>query len=258
MEKKTSVQASLLILSVMLSQSLSLSAATFEEQKSFFNFPPSVYTPPSQSSGSGSYPCPTPSKGGSYKSPTPSKGSSYTPTPSKGGSYKSPTPSKGGSYKSPTPSKGGSYGGKPPSKGSSSSPVYQSPSVSTPTPVYHTPPSSPQTPPYSCIYWKSNPGLIFSVFGWWGTVCSAFNTTTIPGFSPSTSLLQALSNTRTDGYGDLYREGTAALLNSMAHSASYPYSTAQVREGFTAALSSNGAAAAQAKLYKMANEGRVN
>ncbi|XP_073016900.1 uncharacterized protein [Primulina eburnea] len=248
MEKKTSVQASVLILiSVMLSQSLVLSSATFEEQKSFFNFPPSVYTPPSQSSGSGSYPCPTPSKGGSYTSPTPSKGSSYTPTPSKGGSYKSPTPSKGGSY-----------GGKPPSKGSSSSPAYQSPSVSTPTPVYHTPPSSPQTPPYSCIYWKSNPGLIFAVFGWWGTVCSAFNTPTIPGFSPRTSLLQALSNTRTDGYGDLYREGTAALLNSMAHSASYPYSTAQVRNGFTAALSSKGAAAAQAKLYKMANEGRVN
>lgn len=100
--------------------------------------------------------------------------------------------------------------------------------------------------------------MIFAVFGWWGTLGSAFNTPTIPGFSPSTSLLQALSNTRADGYGDLYREGTAALLNSMAHSASYPYSTAQVRDGFTAALSSNASADAQAKLYKMANEGRVN
>ncbi|XP_073042197.1 protodermal factor 1-like isoform X1 [Primulina eburnea] len=249
MEKKRSVQAAsvLLILSVMLSQNLVLSAANyFEEQKNFFNFPPSVYTPPSQGSGSGSYPCPTPSKGGSY-----------TPTPSKGGSYKSPTPSKGGSYKSPTPSKGGSYG-KPPSKGYSSSPVYHAPPVSTPTPVHKTPPSSLQNPPYSCIYWKTHPGLISAVFGWWGTVGSAFNTPTIPGFSPSTSLLQALSNTRTDGYGDLYREGTAALLNSMAHSASYPYSAAQVKDGFTAALSSNHAAAVQAKLYKMANEARVN
>ncbi|XP_073042198.1 uncharacterized protein [Primulina eburnea] len=238
MEKKRSVQAAsvLLILSVMLSQNLVLSAANyFEEQKNFFNFPPSVYTPPSQGSGSGSYPCPTPSKGGSY-----------TPTPSKGGSYKSPTPSKGGSY------------GKPPSKGYSSSPVYHAPPVSTPTPVHKTPPSSLQNPPYSCIYWKTHPGLISAVFGWWGTVGSAFNTPTIPGFSPSTSLLQALSNTRTDGYGDLYREGTAALLNSMAHSASYPYSAAQVKDGFTAALSSNHAAAVQAKLYKMANEARVN
>ncbi|KZV27201.1 hypothetical protein F511_04654, partial [Dorcoceras hygrometricum] len=109
-----------------------------------------------------------------------------------------------------------------------------------------------------CRYWKTHPGLIFAVFGWWGTIGSAFNTPNIPGYSPNTSLLQALSNTRTDGYGDLYREGTAALLNSMAHSASYPYSTAQVRDGFTAALSSNSSAAAQAKLYKMANEGRVN
>lgn len=79
----------------------------------------------------------------------------------------------------------------------------------------------------------------------------------IPGFGASVNLLEALSNTRTDGYGELYREGTAAMLNSMI-SKNFPYTTQQVRDGFgRAALSSNQAAAAQAKLFKLANEGHL-
>ena len=70
------------------------------------------------------------------------------------------------------------------------------------------------------------------------------------------NLLEALSNTRTDGIGALYREGTAALLNSVAHTR-FPYTTNQVRDSFIRGLSSNRAAGAQAQLFKMANEGRM-
>ncbi|KAL0399656.1 UNVERIFIED_CONTAM: Protodermal factor 1 [Sesamum radiatum] len=107
----------------------------------------------------------------------------------------------------------------------------------------------------NCSYWRNHPTLIWGLFGWWGTLGSAFGLTSVPGFSANMNLLQALSNTRTDGLGELYREGTAALLNSMAHTR-FPYTTTQVRDSFVAALSSNKAAAAQAQLFKLANEGR--
>lgn len=80
--------------------------------------------------------------------------------------------------------------------------------------------------------------------------------TNVPGFESSMNLLQALSNTRTDGYGEICREGVAALLNSMAQS-KFPYSTTQVRDRFSAAISSNKAALTQARLFKLANEGQI-
>ncbi|KAL0306740.1 UNVERIFIED_CONTAM: Protodermal factor 1 [Sesamum radiatum] len=76
----------------------------------------------------------------------------------------------------------------------------------------------------NCSYWRNHPTLIWGLFGWWGTLGSAFGLTSVPGFSANMNLLQALSNTRTDGLGELYREGTAALLNSMAHTR-FPYTT---------------------------------
>lgn len=101
--------------------------------------------------------------------------------------------------------------------------------------------------------------MIFALFGWWGTVGNAFGVgipNSTPGFSSNMNLLQALSNTRSDGFGELYREGTAALLNSMSH-ARFPYTTNQVQNSFVAALSSNKAATAQAQLFKLANEGKI-
>lgn len=80
--------------------------------------------------------------------------------------------------------------------------------------------------------------------------------TNVPGVGANTNLLQALSNTRTDGFGELYREGTASLMNSMAH-AKFPYTTTQVRDRFVGALTSNKAAAAQARVFKLANEGKI-
>ncbi|KAL9275085.1 Protodermal factor 1-like protein [Drosera capensis] len=117
-------------------------------------------------------------------------------------------------------------------------------------------PFDPNTPPFTCDYWRNHPTIIWGVLGWWGTLGSAFGTTTFPGTSlpglpglptPSDSLVQALSNTRNDGYGDLYREGVASFLNSVADPSNFPFSTKQVRDSFVAALSSDKAAASQAQ-----------
>jgi len=105
-------------------------------------------------------------------------------------------------------------------------------------------------------YWRNHPAIIWGILGWWGTLGSAFGVSSVPGFSPGLSLPQALSNTRSDGIGALYREGTASFLNSMVNN-KFPYTTNQVRDRFVASLSSNKAAQAQAQLFKMANEGRM-
>ena len=78
----------------------------------------------------------------------------------------------------------------------------------------------------------------------------------IPGIQSTMSLQEALSNTRNDGIGALYREGTASLLNSMVNK-NFPFTTSHVQDSFVAALSSNNAAAAQAEVFKLANEGRL-
>lgn len=110
----------------------------------------------------------------------------------------------------------------------------------------------------NCSYWRNHPTLIWGLVGWWGTVGNVFGVGmgSAAGLGSSTNLLQALSNTRTDGLGELYREGTAALLNSVAHTR-FPYTSSQVRDSFVAALGSNKAASAQARLFKLANEGRT-
>ncbi|GLT30200.1 hypothetical protein SLA2020_050150 [Shorea laevis] len=233
---------------------------------------------------------PTPSHGGGY-TPTPSHGGGYTPTPSHGGGY-TPTPSHGGGYTpSPSTPSGGNCGAPPHEPSTPSTPsytpspphdgggYYNSPppsgGSSPPTPVYVSPPTTPYidpgtpvtpTPPFfpapsgpfggTCDFWRNHPGLIWGVLGWWGTVGSSFGVTSIPGFGANTSLQQALSNTRHDGIGALYREGTASLLNSMVNNR-FPYTTKQVRENFVAALGSNRAASSQAQIFKLANEGRL-
>ncbi|KAG6416825.1 hypothetical protein SASPL_124266 [Salvia splendens] len=193
------------------------------------------------------------------------------------------------------PSGGGGYYHSPPPTARTPTTPY-TPTPSTPTPTYGTPPSTPidpgtpttpgitvpsppfsfdpNSPPFTCNYWRNHPQLIWGLFGWLGTVGGAFGggsgtgagagtgtgigtgtgTPPIPG--ANMNLLEALSNTRTDGVGALYREGTAALLNSVAHTR-FPYTTNQVRDSFIRGLSSNRAAGAQAQLFKMANEGRM-
>lgn len=99
--------------------------------------------------------------------------------------------------------------------------------------------------------------MIWGLLGWWGTLGHAFGVTSLPGFGSSTmSLQQALSNTHTDGLGELYRQGTAALLNSMVDNR-FHFTTKQVRDSFVGALGSNKAAASQARVFKLANEGKL-
>lgn len=95
--------------------------------------------------------------------------------------------------------------------------------------------------------------MIWGLLGWWGTLGNAFGVPSVPGVGANANLKDALSNTRTDGFGELYRQGTAAFLNSMIDH-NFAYSNKQVRESFVTALGSNKAAAAQARLFKIANE----
>ncbi|KAK6134367.1 hypothetical protein DH2020_031887 [Rehmannia glutinosa] len=247
-------------------------------------------TPPSH--GGGGYGGTPPSHGGGGTGGTPPShgGGGYGGTPPShgGGSYGGTppancgTPPSGGHHHpTPSPPTGGGGGYYPPPTTTPTTPttptpvIVSPPSIITP-PIIGTPPIDPGTPsipgitipsppfpfdpnspPFTCTYWRNHPTLIWGLFGFWGTsVGSAFGVTSLPGFGLNMNILQALSNTRSDGLGELYREGTAALLNSIAHTR-FPYTTSQVRDSFVAALGSNKAAAAQARLFKMANEGRI-
>ncbi|KAJ8763036.1 hypothetical protein K2173_023241 [Erythroxylum novogranatense] len=252
-------------------------ANTFEDQKNYYSPDPNTRSPPSGLSVSlcshRSHGGSPPSHGSHHHHPTPSTpspgncenpppdhnppcGSCGTPSvPTTPSTPSVPTPSNppsGGGYYPPTPTGGGS----PPT------PVVDNPP---PSPIFvpGTPysPSPPYTPdpnsPFSCNYWRTHPGIIWGILGWWGTLGSAFGpVTSFPGAGASTSLLQALSNTRNDGYGTLYREGTASFLNSMINNR-FPFTTRQVRDNFIAGLGSNKAAAAQGNIFKLANEGKV-
>ncbi|KAJ6938928.1 protodermal factor 1-like [Populus alba x Populus x berolinensis] len=250
MEKQESKQASMLIMWVLAAGLLShnlafpVLATTFEDQKNFY-FP----DPHSRSPPSGSHGTPSHGSGGSSVNPP----SHSTPSTPSGGGY-NPTPSnppRGGGYH-PTPP---TTGGSPPTPVIVSPPT--TPSITPGTPFTPTPPFIPDpNSPFSCNYWRTHPALIGGVLGWWGTMGNAFGVTSLPGFGTSMTLQQALSNTRTDGYGTLYREGTASLLNSMV-SNRFPFTTRQVRENFVASLASNKAAGAQGHLFKLANEGRL-
>jgi hypothetical protein len=104
----------------------------------------------------------------------------------------------------------------------------------------------------------SHPGVIWGIFGYWCPLVRLFGPSAAVPFGHDLTVPEALANTRADGVGELYREGTASMLNSMI-STGFPYSTMQVKDAFGAALSSgdNRAAAAQAQLFKLANEGHA-
>jgi hypothetical protein len=88
------------------------------------------------------------------------------------------------------------------------------------------------------------------------TIVDLFGLLSSGTFGSSTTLLQALTNTRPDAYGALLRQGSAALINSY-NSPSFAYSPQQVRESFNAALFSEPAAAVQAVRFENANRGYV-
>ncbi len=107
-----------------------------------------------------------------------------------------------------------------------------------------------------CRYWSSNnsdiPGFLE------GALVNllqllGINLGALP-FSTTTTLVEALNNRRTDAYGALMRQGSAALINSY-HFANYAYTPQEVREGFNGALFSEQAAAVQAVKFENANRG---
>ncbi|KAK1269149.1 Protodermal factor 1 [Acorus gramineus] len=207
--------------------------------------------------------------------PTPSTPSHGTPTaPSHGGGYGTPsTPSHGGGYynpptyhppstpvvtptpSTPTPPSAPYIDPGTPSTPTPPSAPYIDPGTPT-TPGISTPPAPflPGTPPFTCDYWRTHPALVWGIFGYWAPMAGIFQTGGNAAFGPTLNLPQALSNTRMDGIGALYREGTAALLNSMV-SRTFHFTTQQVKEAFNSAVVSNNAAAAQARLFRKANEG---
>ncbi|XVE83602.1 hypothetical protein DITRI_Ditri16bG0100200 [Diplodiscus trichospermus] len=292
MERERSMQVSMfmwVLVAGFLSQNLVIPVTCnrFEEQKNYYPAPdPHTRTPPSGSGGT-----PPHGSGGSYGGTPPSHG---TPSHHGGGYHPTPTPStpSGGNCgtpphepSTPSPSHGGYYhspptygGGSPPTPVTVSpptTPIIDPGTPSIPTPVTVSPPTTPiinpgtpsiPTPPFfpapippiggTCDFWRSHPTLIWGLLGWWGTVGSAFGVTSMPGFGSTMTLPQALSNTRTDGVGALYREGTASFLNSMVNNR-FPFSSQQVKDSFVVAVGSNSAAAAQARLFKLANEGHL-
>lgn len=106
-------------------------------------------------------------------------------------------------------------------------------------------------------YWKTHPEAILAILGYLGNIGELFGEEASSlAFGRDLSLPEALANTRTDGIGALYREGTASLLNSLVDGR-FPFTTHQVKGSFAAAVTSDKAAATQAELFKQANEGRL-
>ncbi|KAL6137213.1 hypothetical protein ACLB2K_062505 [Fragaria x ananassa] len=254
-------------------------STTFEDQKNYYTPDPSTGTPPPSGHGGSTTP------GGSHGSPpshhhTPSHSNppshgSYNPSPSPPTNCgtppsrpSTPTPSR---PSTPTPSRPSTPStpstptyGTPPSTPSTppvivTPPIIRTPPIDPGTPGVPTPPylPYPNSPPFTCTYWRNHPTVIWGLVGWWATLGHTFGLTSLPGFGSSTmNLHQALSNTRTDGLGELYREGTAALLNSMVDNR-FHFTTTQVRDSFVRGLSSNRAATNQARLFRLANEGKL-
>ncbi|XP_078176625.1 uncharacterized protein LOC144571271 isoform X2 [Carex rostrata] len=251
-----------LLLVGLVSPVLCRSLEEFNEKKNFFSFPtaPVGHSTPTPTHGTGGGPStstpstPTYGTGGGHGTSTPSYGTggghgvSTPSTPSYGsGGHGSSTPTygSGGNHATPTPSHGsGSY--SPPSTGSGG----------------HSTPTVPSLDPHhyftgTCDYWRTHPQAINAIIGYLSTVGQTFGPTCGFIFGTGTTLHDALSNPRTDGFGSLIREGTAALLNSIA-SSHFPFTTHQVREAVVSAITSEGAATAQADLFKHANEGKYH
>ncbi|PON69424.1 hypothetical protein PanWU01x14_088650 [Parasponia andersonii] len=251
-------------------------STSFDDQKNYYSHDPHTGGSPPITGGSPPSSTPSTPHHSTPSHGTPSHGSSggsYGTTPSTPSNCPTPsTPSKsppssghgGGYYPSPIPTPTTPYTPTPttPYTPTPTTPYTPTPFTPTtpdiPTPTTpSTPPflPDPNSPPFTCNYWRNHPQLIWGVLGWWGTLGNAFGVPTVPGLGANVNLKQALSNTRMDGYGELTREGTAALLNSMVDN-KFTYTAKQVRESFVAALGSDKAAAAQARIFKVANEGK--
>ncbi|KAL8150889.1 hypothetical protein V2J09_020697 [Rumex salicifolius] len=155
---------------------------------------------------------------------------------------------------------GGGYHHSPPAYIAPPTPVITPVTPTVPSPPVPTDPGSGHGP-FPCTYWGSHPGMIWGVLGWWGTVGGVFGVTSLPGMTSSDptslTLQHVLTNPSNDGYSALYREAAASFLNSVAAPKQFPLTTSQVRSSFVAALASAKAAASQARVFRLANQGRL-
>ncbi|XP_074579064.1 uncharacterized protein LOC141835570 [Curcuma longa] len=200
----------------------------------------SYYSPPTRRT-----PCEAPPSHGGGHGAAPSRRPPRAPPQGGGGCYCSPPVTT-----APPP---------PPLVG----PVIPSPLVPLvpPTPtlpaIQAQPPLVPLDPnifPFTCDYWSTHPAVIWGLVGYWGTIGALFGLPAAAAYGTDLSLPAALSNPRADGIGALYREGTASMLNSLT-SRSFSFSPEQVKAAFNAAVVSDEAAVAQARVFKKANEG---
>jgi hypothetical protein len=105
----------------------------------------------------------------------------------------------------------------------------------------------------SSSYWTSHTGNWPSFFTINSKVTDAFPGSKVAIVYGTTTLLQALYDTRPDGYSQLLSHGVAALLNAYEKPSSYEYSHTAVIELFTNALASRTSAAQQALKFQNAN-----
>ncbi|KAJ9563607.1 hypothetical protein OSB04_008767 [Centaurea solstitialis] len=212
--------------------------------------PPSPIASPNPSPPSGGCTCGTPTR--PVVAPSPTDGNSPTPAPQSGYGYNPPPPS---TSTSPSDTPSTTPATTPPSGTPPTTPRSNPPSIDTPSP-----PVDANIPFIggTCNFWRQHPELLSNIFTWWRDTIGrvmGFGSF-IPGFGTNMNFLEALSNERTDGYGALYREGTAAYLNSLVN-VNFPFTTHHVRDSFVAGLTSNKAAAAQAEVFRLANEGHL-
>ncbi|KAD7116777.1 hypothetical protein R6Q59_006504 [Mikania micrantha] len=220
-----------------------------------------AHSPPSQSPGVGPIESSDPTRSGNRYYPTPSITPSTDPAidpPSTSPSTDPPSTPSTTPYTDPRSTSSATS----PSTTHSTEPPSITPANTPPVPgnTFPSPPSSPNIPFIggTCDFWRTHPHLLSDLLiSWWrATLGRTMGLSGIPGIGSSMSFQEALSNTRNDGIGALYREGTASLLNSMVNN-NFPFTTSRVADLFVVALASDKVAAAQAQIFKLANEGRL-
>ncbi|KVH95855.1 hypothetical protein Ccrd_002072 [Cynara cardunculus var. scolymus] len=178
------------------------------------------------------------------------------------GPYGTPPPTRGSGGSTPpvhhTPSHGGGghhhHGGSPPVNCGNPTPHHSPPKHVDPSPVpptpstgHHNPSPAPPTGGYHYYPPPSNGGSVPSS-------PPIVLPPTTPGIPfPSSPPFDPHSP---PVIGGTCEEGTASLLNSMVNK-NFPFTTSHVRDSFVAAVGSNKAATAQARVFKLANEGHM-
>jgi len=125
------------------------------------------------------------------------------------------------------------------------------------------PPPSPPSSPGSCSSWaKAHPSTLPDLLSFITPIKDIFakagDSSTIQAitsiFGSKITLHQGLTQTGTDGYSSLLRQGSAAILNSYTVR-DFPYRPVQVTSAFRGALVSQQAASVMATKFENANLG---